>query len=449
MGNEQSQFSEGGGASEPYGFQVLRNNNPSLPTIEPWFDFICGINGRQIDDGNPILFQQEVWNCVAGRGGSGSVTLGVWSAKGQRLRDVVIPLSHYITNSRPAPSRIPSSSDSPYSTGGSTYGSTGSTHTLGLSLQWTPLTHSLSVWHILSIAPSSPSDLAGLLANDDYILPIPPPPTAPDYAVFTLNKESDLGSLVEAYLGRVLPLWVYNHEANVVRQVEITPKRGWGGEGVVGCVLGFGALHRLPIPVGEGGVVGPGGVLFDGGDAGGFPPLDGSGSSRNAYLPRTQTPQSNPHLPPSTPIQQRYNTNSPYSPQNQYPSPPPLVSPSTGEGGNGQYYIPALQAGPDAAHHHHLHNQHPPQHRSSSPLPPPPRPSSGASIHQTPPPRTKPRRPLHHHFNPQPGMDEYMRESEAASLEADRPGSGAGVRSGSPLPPPPKRGAAPAAAGHP
>jgi len=29
------------------GFQVLRNNNPDL-SIEPWFDFIIGINGRNI-----------------------------------------------------------------------------------------------------------------------------------------------------------------------------------------------------------------------------------------------------------------------------------------------------------------------------------------------------------------------------------------------------------------
>ncbi len=30
-----------------YGFQVLRNTNPEL-AIEPWFDFIVGINGRMI-----------------------------------------------------------------------------------------------------------------------------------------------------------------------------------------------------------------------------------------------------------------------------------------------------------------------------------------------------------------------------------------------------------------
>ena len=30
-----------------FGFQVLRNKSPEL-AIEPWFDFIVGINGRMI-----------------------------------------------------------------------------------------------------------------------------------------------------------------------------------------------------------------------------------------------------------------------------------------------------------------------------------------------------------------------------------------------------------------
>lgn len=29
------------------GFQVLRNTNPDVP-LEPWFDFVIGINGRTI-----------------------------------------------------------------------------------------------------------------------------------------------------------------------------------------------------------------------------------------------------------------------------------------------------------------------------------------------------------------------------------------------------------------
>lgn len=30
-----------------FGFQVLRNTNHELP-VEPWFDFVVGINGRSI-----------------------------------------------------------------------------------------------------------------------------------------------------------------------------------------------------------------------------------------------------------------------------------------------------------------------------------------------------------------------------------------------------------------
>lgn len=44
---------------------------------------------------------------------------------------------------------------------------------------------------------------------------------------------------------------MYNHEYNVTRPVTITPTRSWGGEGALGCVLGFGALHRIPASLEE------------------------------------------------------------------------------------------------------------------------------------------------------------------------------------------------------
>lgn len=40
---EQQQSGVGGA----YGFQVLRNANQEIP-LEPWFDFVIGINGRTI-----------------------------------------------------------------------------------------------------------------------------------------------------------------------------------------------------------------------------------------------------------------------------------------------------------------------------------------------------------------------------------------------------------------
>ncbi|KAH3961989.1 hypothetical protein HBH51_179470 [Parastagonospora nodorum] len=183
-----------------FGFQVLRNTNQEVP-LEPWFDFIIGINGRTIDSPDPSLFATEVRNC-AGQ----TMSLGVFSAKGQKIREVYISV----------PSTNP---------------------TLGISLQWSPLALAEDVWHILDVAPNSPADVAGLLPYGDYVI------GSPEGLV---RGESGLGELVEDFLNRPLRLIVYNHEYDVTRPVTITPSRGWGGEGALGCVLGFGALHRIP-----------------------------------------------------------------------------------------------------------------------------------------------------------------------------------------------------------
>ncbi|KAL3418995.1 GRASP55/65 family protein [Phlyctema vagabunda] len=199
-----------------FGFQVLRNKNPELG-IEPWFDFVIGINGRQIDDSDPSLFAQEVRNCAGS-----TVTLGVWSAKGQRTRTLHIPV----------PKENPG---------------------LGISLQWTGLSSVANIWHILDVPANSPADLAGLLPYSDYILGTPEG---------VLHGESGLGELVEDHIGRPLRLYVYNNEYDVTREITIHPSKDWGGEGALGCVLGYGALHRLPAPLSEP-VAGPGETLFE------------------------------------------------------------------------------------------------------------------------------------------------------------------------------------------
>ncbi|KAG9233242.1 GRASP55/65 PDZ-like domain-containing protein [Amylocarpus encephaloides] len=199
-----------------FGFQVLRNKSPEL-SVEPWFDFIVGINGRTIDDSDPMLFSQEVRNCAGS-----TVTLYIWSAKGQRTRSLHIPV--------PA--------DQP---------------TLGLALQWTSLSAASNIWHILDVPANSPADLAGLLPYSDYILGTPEG---------VLHGETGLGELVEDHIGRPLRLYVYNNEYDVTRDVTIQPSRDWGGEGALGCVLGYGALHRLPAPL-SGPLAGPGETLFD------------------------------------------------------------------------------------------------------------------------------------------------------------------------------------------
>ncbi|KAL2785222.1 golgi reassembly stacking protein [Aspergillus keveii] len=200
-----------------FGFQVLRNKDPEVP-LEPWFDFIVGINGRLIDDPDPNLFAAEVRNCAGSR-----VTFGVWSAKGQRTHTVSIP--------------VPPSNP-----------------TLGLAVQLAPLSSTQHIWHVLNIpSPLSPAYRAGLLPHSDYIIGTPSG---------TLRGESALGELVEDHLNRTLVLWVYNSEFDVVRTVDLVPTRGWGGEGALGAELGYGALHRLPVGLGEE-VEGPGEVVFE------------------------------------------------------------------------------------------------------------------------------------------------------------------------------------------
>ncbi|KAG8238080.1 hypothetical protein J437_LFUL018098 [Ladona fulva] len=57
----------------------------------------------------------------------------------------------------------------------------------------------------------------------------------------------DLFSLIEAHEGRALKLYVYNTQEDACREVTITPNGGWGGEGSVGCGIGYGYLHRIPL----------------------------------------------------------------------------------------------------------------------------------------------------------------------------------------------------------
>jgi hypothetical protein len=129
------------------------------------------------------------------------------------------------------------------------------TASLGLSLQYSPIALAANIWHVLDVAAKSPADQGGLLPYSDYILGSPEGP---------LHGESALGELVEDHIGRPLRLFVYNNEYNVTREVTIHPSRDWGGEGALGCVLGYGALHRLPAPLSEP-VNAPGETMFDGG----------------------------------------------------------------------------------------------------------------------------------------------------------------------------------------
>merc|ERR1719342_375721 len=94
-----------------------------------------------------------------------------------------------------------------------------------------------NVWHILDVSPNSPAEMAGFRQFSDYIIG----------ADSVLHESEDLFSLIEAHEGRPLKLYVYNTETDHCREVSITPNGAWGGEGSLGCGIGYGYLHRIPI----------------------------------------------------------------------------------------------------------------------------------------------------------------------------------------------------------
>ncbi|XP_030607229.1 Golgi reassembly-stacking protein 1a isoform X2 [Archocentrus centrarchus] len=93
-----------------------------------------------------------------------------------------------------------------------------------------------NVWHVLDVETSSPAALAGLQPHTDYIVG----------ADQILQDSEDFFSLIEAHEGKPVKLLVYNTQTDVCREVVVTPNGAWGGEGSLGCGIGYGYLHRIP-----------------------------------------------------------------------------------------------------------------------------------------------------------------------------------------------------------
>ncbi|XP_042366569.1 Golgi reassembly-stacking protein 1-like isoform X2 [Plectropomus leopardus] len=88
----------------------------------------------------------------------------------------------------------------------------------------------------LDVEASSPAALGGLIAHDDFIVG----------ADQVLQDSEDFFSLIEANEGKPLKLLVYNTQTDQCREVVVTPNGAWGGEGSLGCGIGYGYLHRIP-----------------------------------------------------------------------------------------------------------------------------------------------------------------------------------------------------------
>jgi len=180
MGNEQSAAEQNDwGRHLPrqltIGFHVLRvlANSPAANAgLEPWFDYICGVNsiklvhlaGKKANVGQDKPTPPELHSTIC------STT--------ETSRDI-----HSLLCQRSVTTRYPSlgneANEDVYIE---------PTEEVGLSLRWCPLSSSANVWHVLEVHPTSPAEIAGFVPFNDYIIGSPER---------ILRGEADLGELVE------------------------------------------------------------------------------------------------------------------------------------------------------------------------------------------------------------------------------------------------------------
>ncbi|KAF9257511.1 hypothetical protein L218DRAFT_910376 [Marasmius fiardii PR-910] len=203
---------------------------PSSPafqaSIEPFFDFIVGFDDPSISSSNPnILDASELEKIVENHEGR-VLNLIVWNSKNQDSR--VVPI---------VPSREWSQPSSPQED------TTHQPSLLGLSMRMCEPEFALdNVWHVLDVLEGSPAESAGLVPYGDYIT---------GWSGGVLSAENDFYDLVEAHVDKPLRVYVYSHDFDALREVVLVPNRHWGGDGLLGCVFGYGLLHRIPPQTGE------------------------------------------------------------------------------------------------------------------------------------------------------------------------------------------------------
>lgn len=196
-----------GGGTEGYHVLRVQDNSPGQKAgLEAFFDFILAIGNTRLDQDNDTL--KELLKANIDK----EIQMTVFSSKTQNIRVVNITPS-------------------------TTWGGQG---LLGVSIRFCSFEGANeNVWHILEVHPSSPAEEAGLIPFTDYIIG----------ADSILHESEDLFTLIESHKGRPLKMYVYNIDKDACREVTITPNSKWGGEGSLGCGIGYGYLHRIPIRV--------------------------------------------------------------------------------------------------------------------------------------------------------------------------------------------------------
>uniref|UniRef100_G3NMU8 Golgi reassembly stacking protein 2 n=1 Tax=Gasterosteus aculeatus aculeatus TaxID=481459 RepID=G3NMU8_GASAC len=203
MGGTQSVEIPGGGNEGYHVLRVQENSPGHCAGLEPFFDFIISICDNRMNKDNDTL--KELLRANVER----PIKMLLYSSKTLGVRETTVTPS-------------------------SVWGGNG---LLGVSIRFCSFEGANeNVWHVLEVEPNSPAALAGLRAHADYVIG----------ADAVMSESEDLFSVVETYEGKELKLYVYNTDTDNCREVVVTPNCDWGGDGSLGCGIGYGYLHRIP-----------------------------------------------------------------------------------------------------------------------------------------------------------------------------------------------------------
>jgi len=213
----------------PRGLHVLRVtplSPASETTIEPFFDFVIGFQGDAATSSSAGNIDVGELEKIVEKYEGRPLNLLVWNSKNQGTRVVpIIPSREWsMPHIEVSDAQEPDSDRKP--------------SLLGLSMRMcVPETSMDNVWHVLDVLEGSPAESAGLVPYGDWII---------GWSGGVLRAESDFYEVVEAHIEKSLRVYVYSFDFDNIREVVLVPNRHWGGEGLLGCVFGFGLLHRIP-----------------------------------------------------------------------------------------------------------------------------------------------------------------------------------------------------------
>lgn len=84
----------------------------------------------------------------------------------------------------------------------------------------------------------SPAHEAGLQPFKDFII---------GTREIAFKSIDEFAKYVEINVNQEIRFYIYNVDQEAVREVPLTPRKDWGGQGILGCDVSFGYFNKIPL----------------------------------------------------------------------------------------------------------------------------------------------------------------------------------------------------------